>query len=1087
VSSQLPPGFGLAIIDTRLSSDTIAAKGVGVLQSAYTESGPIPGHPSTLNAVPTSWRPQVSQAQSASIASYTIRGGYPGRDGASVLMNEGGGSQNAYRGWDEPVTVTDWSAPGTAWGPSTAWTSYAAAVIEETGVIVVTGCDGSANAQTWSYNPRSGAWTDLYDWDAGALDGLRTPLGMAYDRDRGRLLLWSGRASPISTTAQLAYYSDDGGTTWALYSRGFAPGQTGVANGAWRVVPHSSGDWLCMLLTDLDGTGTSTHLASSDRGVSWELVTSDSGGAPSDGTAAFPVLGPAGFVIAYIDSSAGDIVCKVIASARASINDAPQIVIDSTRDYSTCWACVDADGIVYVYALGTSAASLRDQCWAWRSLDGGTTWEQYTWGLWNMTSNTRYPQVYACLPSSGHVHLVHTQIGDTDTDFTLQTTALGGWSNVATGPGTDEYKRTSRIAWGHHTSGGLDAWGALWLPWAFPENLQWTRSTGTGTRTFGVSFGTAGLELTTTAGQGEVYFNGTSTNADYCCGQAILQVGSTGSATLATIGTANTGVHVRPALRDIGVYGYAPFIDFGSDGIQVRDGATIRASVSIDCTAQPVYVRWHLTKGSFWLWYKLNNSASWVILASGVTVTDAGAGTATDDRLIWGQETTAVGHAVWRMVAGSVSADLQYSVDGLAELGGTSATAVLGHQFGRPLPGAGTAYPFPDGTATTSEDLSLLSASGGPTYVGESVSLPVAYTYAVGHVHPTESPSPSLPWRATGTSEVRLVWDQGTNGESWYGGAMALVALQGDWRTAVLQRDNGAGGTEDLGTLDKGWGSILYTRTGRTIVPRTGTATIDRYLEEGELVGGYVVMNTAGSDVARRITRQSAGYWSTSAVQQVVIELEGIDASETSAGSGQIVHHSGVLVVYPATNTPRRYVIAKITSAQTVPGGVYSAGILAPARIVGVGADPSWQWSREIRLARRVTRGPSGVPQVLQTGRPRQIMSYSWPDGIDLRTIRRLSTPAPWISGVPPASPIGSAEDAWSSPARLIADQLRSGEVPCVVIPRLPQITGTTITDQTLYTYGVAMVDGVTVSGRLGTEGLDEIVTATGLTVEGVP
>jgi hypothetical protein len=224
----------------------------------------------------------------------------------------------------------------------------------------------------------------------------------------------------------------------------------------------------------------------------------------------------------------------------------------------------------------------------------------------------------------------------------------------------------------------------------------------------------------------------------------------------------------------------------------------------------------------------------------------------------------------------------------------------------------------PDATAS-GESIGYLAAAGGATRAVETVSLPAGHAYPSEAIYPALYPSPRREWRATSPSEARWIWDQGADGHAWYGGALAIPVLRADCREVEVSVDDGAGGWTVLGTLDKGW-DVSYTLSGSTLIPRSGTATIDRYLAEGELVGGYVVCSTGGGPVARRIARQSAGYWTTdSSEQQVRITIEGADGTEDTSGTGEIVHHSGVLVVYPSSALVRRYVRVRIHGAQDVP------------------------------------------------------------------------------------------------------------------------------------------------------------------------
>ena len=1089
--SRRQPTLGVVVLDARVSLDTLAEQGATDTTCTYTEAGPGPGHPELADG--SLWRPRVSQAQSVALTLRAARGGYaslrtPGGgyqtstvDGSRILYREASQTaQSDYRGWDEPVTVTGWTAPPEAWGGSQVWSGAAAAVIAETGVIVVVAVDASRNAQTWSWDPRTGDWTLLYDWDTGSLDGLdpdRT-LGMAYDVERRRLILWS----------DYVYYSDDAGVSWSTYSLDLPAGS---GDAVLRVAPHGSGgDWLA-IGTDLGASPVETQYASSDAGVTWDVVGTTSLIASQS---PWPLRTRGGYLYLYVDSSTADLLCRRLASARSALDDAADIVIDDSRDYEVVWGVVDDDGTVYVYARGQTADGISDEVWCWYSLDDGATWQVYSWQCWATADTTRYLEPIACVASGGRIHLVGTPIGSTTTDGTIQVVSFGGWSSVASGPRAYQPQiRASRMGYGRR---GTTRSGDLYIPIAFPDNLGWTASTSTGTRS--LSGTTPGLELTTTAGQGEVYrAEFTGVDALHCAGEAGLLVYSD-SSTLATIGTGNTGVSVLAVLRDGATYSYAGQIDIGRDGIQVRDGSTIRATVLFTVSDDVLRLRWHMTKGLLWVYYAVGLvGTEWTRLANGVTITDAG-GVAipfADDALIWGQGTTATGHATWLWVGGSSDGAWQSGIDSLSERQEDADSRVIGHQFGGPLPsrGSGRGYPIPDGTAA-GESLALVSAAGRCA-AGESASLPVQYTYPIGALHPSESPDPRRGWRATSRAAIQLVWDQGADQSSWWGGAIALVAVGVAPRRWVLERsDDGTTWTE-LGELDLEIGTDLtYTLIGRTLAPSTTTDPVDRYLAEGELVGGHVALGTGGlteTDV-RRITRQSAGYWApaSSGVQQVRLELEGIDGTEATSGSTMaLATASGVLICYPTADSPTRYL--RVTTGVPAPPttvygspDVYYAGILGIGRVLGLGLTPAWGWTQTTQLERQVARALDGVPSVRRSGPSRRRLSYSWPDGIPLEPLRLLTSSPDWIA-IASGAPIGT----WLDPAYSVAgvaELLESGQVPGVLIRRLPTSTST-ITDPSQWVYGLLDVGSVTLTGIAGTEGTSEVVSVSSLQLEELP
>jgi hypothetical protein len=234
--------------------------------------------------------------------------------------------------------------------------------------------------------------------------------------------------------------------------------------------------------------------------------------------------------------------------------------------------------------------------------------------------------------------------------------------------------------------------------------------------------------------------------------------------------------------------------------------------------------------------------------------------------------------------------------------------------------------------------------------------------------------------------------------------------------------------------------------------------------------------------VYRRIAYNSAGYWTdASGVEQVRIRLEGVDGTEDATGTADLYHHSGVVVGYPSIDPARRHYRLTVEPIATDDGQGHIAGILAVGRVVGVGAEPGWTWTRRTDPTRTVSRALDGSPSVREDGAPREVWAYGWQEGLMWQDYRLAASPGVAV-GATGGRPIGTKMDAVKLEA-LIEHVSRSGEVPLVVLPRLPA-DGVTVTDPTMWLYGAPMADASQVSGVMGTEGLDEGVRYDGITVE---
>jgi len=838
-------------------------------------------------------------------------------------------------------------------------------------------------------------------------------------------------------------------------------------------------DWLMIVNEDLSDTasGSATngvHLASSDGGIRWDVVDDDS----LDNHNGVPLKGPAGFAHVCLSAASKHLRCFLAAHARAAFST--EIVIDNSRAYSGVWACADYDGTLYAVARAAAGGATFGDFYAFRSVDGGLTWTAYGWGVLSTGSSTRTLDPRCLVASQGQLHLIGTCVGSTNTDGTIQVVSLGGWSQVAHGSGTTQAVRdpSHRFGYGDVDALAINGWTAAYLPIAQPQNVGWTAGSATGTAD--LTDTVPGLHLVATAGQAQDYAIIGDTAA-YMAADIELRLHSTGNVNLATLGTAGGGVYLTLLLSDA-TYLYAVRLDVGSDGIQIVDtnpagSPAIRGTSPLFNTSTDFFrVRVELSKGKVTAWYSRDGGVVWTRWANNATVSNSAAFAAGADAVSFGILGTQVGDCHIRFVGVGAGVDWQYGIDGTNAVGDAPNDGPLGHSFGRPVPPPATPYPVPEGTAA-GESLALLSATGGPTAMREVVGLPVAYTHGIENVDPIVSPSPRRTWRALDDSAVRLVWDQGEDQELWTGGAVGLVVV-GTPRLWVLEEDDGGSGWSALGTLDLAEGTSLgWTRVGRYLIPGTGTATIDRRYAENELRGGTYDLDGD----CRRILGNSGGFYTDSAVvQQVRIELEGIDGTEGATGTaGVLCAPGGVLVAQRASETPRRYLRARAAASQACVGGVYEAGCVAPLRIVGL-SDPEWTWSAATGLVRRFSVAADGTSTATELGPAARVLAYSWGTS-PLREAQSLARLPLRIQGTGSASPIGSNLNAPLDLPGLL-EQLESGAIPCVVLPRTPAVTAST-TNRRLWLLGRVSSGGVTVSGSTGTEGLNEFVTGPSLSV----
>lgn len=1037
--------------------------------SFYTEAGPIPGVSSSDDD--PRWRFVVGGDQGVDVDWLVTIGGYPKRGVVTPrvavrLSGQNGASATPrdWCGWSEPNLLVGVTAPSDY--KAELWDRFAVARRSTTGEIVIVGAveGDSTAARTWRYNPRTEAWTAGYDF--GAEQGLTCPISSCEDPEvPGRILLWSGNGSDAYDDQNVGYYTDDGGDTWIPFTRGFGPAYT--AEHA-AVAPRAGQDWL-RWVHSLVGT---RQEASSDKGVSWDVVGAYTFTHYATTSRYSAVYGPKGFVCAYMTDSDAYPAVRVVESARTPLSTAEEVVLESVK-CGDIQLALDDDGTIYAFVRSDSGA-VQGEVRVWFSVDGGSTWRKYKRQLTGFpATDVDGPHLLHPVWSLGKCHIF---ANNSSADAGLLCLEVGGWSNAdqgmfsVGGPSLRDY----RFGWVADGSGTGEP-GITYTPWDIGVNMGWAEA-GTAT----ITLANGGRQAAAAAGQTYSLSQSLAlaTAYDYACGHARVKL-------TAGQGVAASTTIVTATVQNAAATGFGLQIILGTDGIRVRDlfGAAVRGTALIsNMTSTWLDIRWQITHGTCQVWYRqVGSGPVWTavspVLAMAVTQGAAASSGVTLAITAAGAQTV-----ICSLLAGALECDFEYGLDGPDEYYLTPSNGPRGLRWGRPIGPAEQRYPCPLLGAADS-DVGYISASGGPLLLGEEGSVPVGHLYPIEAIQPWSEPSPSVSWRATSIDDdIFLTW--GTDGEPiTRGGALALIALQASFRVATLQIDDGAGGWTTVGTLDKGQ-DAAFTRSGTEVRP-AGSSNLTRYVGRDELVGGYFLFPVG---VARRIVANSPGYWTASStVQALRLTVEGVDGTEDASGTGVLVHPSGLLIAYPANDSPRGLVRIVIQSGQIVPedrgpdGDVatYDAGVLCVARVVGIGTAPEWQTQRQTALPAVISRRRDGAPSIARTGPARRTWSYAW--GPSAARSMRLLASSPDMIAASGGVAIGTWQDAWRE---LVATLDALDGCPLVVVGQLPTAT-TTLTDASEWLYGLATSPSLGGENAIGgREGAAELLSVGALVVE---
>lgn len=1075
-------GFGLVVFggfpdEARLPS--------GVGGALYDQAGPGPGM--TVPDEPaSSWRPTMVGAQSESLEVATAtRGGYAGIDGARVVVRIAGETQERdWRGWNEPNLPTSWSAPQSGWGIAD-YDGPVACALPSGRIAVIAAVDNSVTeGQSWTYDPRTGVWVDGLDWSTTS--GIDGPLALAYDPVGGRLIAWTGQGIAGASTTQ-AFSSTDEGQTWTLYARGMWPVEVEESTfQRIRVAVDPEGrEWLA--------TFDNHQMASNDHGISWRLVASLDP-AEADHNSYAPIRTASGWLLAYVDAVTHAVMVRLLPSAGAAASGSVPIVV-SVIDADAVIGCTDDDGVVYLLSVLFDTESHRMKLH--RSLDGGRTWEGYAIETAFSSTNNLMIVPESLVASCGQLHLIYRPaFGAAATvDGNIAVLTFGGWSQVEQGAGSIDVFGTanaqqsrSRFTYGLVT-GTVQQWGGVWIPFDTPDGMGWNETVSNGIVTLGS--GQPGMSVACTAGQGRIWeVLPPVATLDLVAGEAIL-IPTVLSATLATIGTTNTGLFLRPVLGNAaGTAEHAPFIDIGRDGIQVRDGTTIRASVGVVLGTMTTHIRWVLRRGGISVWYRIEEidpAEVWHRVANDVATTSSGGSDSAGLR--WGCGGGSAAAATWRMVGTQAGADWLNGIDSPAQQALTSTNGLRGLRWGRALPGAGSlGYPVPFATGAD-EAIGRMYATGGPTHAGETVSIPVAYEYGAQHLDPLFSASPRAAWKAASPTTQVLVY--ALDEAEWQGGAVALSFDNLVASALSFELDDGLGGFEPPVVVDLDLvADFRYVLVGRSVSPAAGTDIPDRYFGEGDFVrlGAWLKCETTTGHAWRRIVQSSGGYVTDdTSVQQVRLTLAasgeegGVDGDEVVSGAGAIRLGAGIHVHYPALDFPHASVRITVEPPDTGDNAVAQAGRTALGRVLAIGGKPDFGSTQTLEMVRVADRKADGTLSNRRKGPPQWVWAFPFTGGILLEKLRFLSN-GPDHLGKGGGAPIGTIGDVFHTWTGAVEHLLDSGEKPCVVLPRLPDADAT-VSDRTLWLFGVLAMDSMDVTIVTGKEGSNEALRLSSATL----
>jgi hypothetical protein len=847
----------------------------------------------------------------------------------------------------------------------------------------------------------------------------------------------------------VSYYD---GSTWQSATGDFA-GNGYAEEGCAIAVDPITG---LLVLVTVDASDNLRTWHSDDDGETWTLISNTDPGLSSTGGGRAALAATRGGLVLLVqrDGTNGD-VDQFASSDLGSV----WTQVDTASTEGLGWALVVQDGTIFSfsYDASTSAVQMTRTVSPYESILDATEVAIDTSGLTvaGITAWADAAGVLYCVVADGSSSGIFVGLSSTDGGVTWASNGIS-WASGASNSGP------RKLAGAHTPYGAIvactgespsnptqDGSGhVLWLGgW---EQIEWAQTTESafapgvgidGTLWLPFSGPAAGDYTVTGAGSATLGANGWALSGEQVAtltdGDAPLHIFEVDAVTGGSLTSLDIGFRVTWSGTEL-------IVRMSTVGFRLYD--SVDGSV-IDTVATSLAARTQFVVTESALYYRATGDKSWTKVT--YTLVSGTPGGSRDTEHAFGN------------FAGSTSSRWYAA-------GCSSATYRDGANGAR----AGKATPcfLPDEVGVPA----LLTLYDGPGIAGETATVEPRSSYTVEHLDPVLHPSPDVRWRSTTDGPEHVTWDLGD--ESELGRAVALVVTGASLRQVALEYWSGSawvtGGTLDLAT---GLSGLSYTAAGDVLEPASGTSSAGRYIQPGELVGGYLIVS-GSPNTTHRIVANGGGVWADGSAMPPWIRVE--DATGLgSSGTCAIVAPGGVMLVYASSSVSARYWRVRFP-AQDCPDDVLEAGTIWAGRVVVPGAPPDWTWTDDEEPNVQRATSPYGTSRAREIGPTRRTWTWGWADGgTDLYPLRAASASMDFV-GPSGGRPMTAAEDVWWT----LRDVLRSHQARPVCALRTVPASGTTITDPTLWLYGY--LDGsVAARGVVGTEGEDELVRVSSLSI----
>jgi hypothetical protein len=486
-----------------------------------------------------------------------------------------------------------------------------------------------------------------------------------------------------------------------------------------------------------------------------------------------------------------------------------------------------------------------------------------------------------------------------------------------------------------------------------------------------------------------------------------------------------------------------------STGFVVYDVVGVAALATITTTTSADFdVFVDFRPGAYlWVGYKAVTASTWTEAWEGAATT---AVATTGTRYVrWGTASTSTTTHSYRF-AWSITVNTDYS----ARLAYQSSSGTYADIIGRLLTTRPAAI---DKVSAYGRKQTYVRGKDGPGRVTDTFQARTRSEFAHENVMWQYAPSPRTPWKSTGTTAQTIVWQPAAGAITSIGGpCLAMCVLNTNAPFHVLSGYTG-GAYITLGTIAtyQGFAGLSYTRTGNVIRINGGTKG-SRYVRRGEFIGASVKL---GAGVVRRIERHSEGVWNTTGrAVELVLATDGEGAyTGTEAASGTMwIYAKNALIIIPdvAIGTYSK-IKWEASGGEDVTDGAYRTGQVIVGEVMVMGQTWDWGYTADHTAPVNDTETRPGSTRRSATGPIGRTWGVGWTEGVDSSNANSATTTTiPDFLAYSSGSTSGEATrgDA-AGQLKGLLQETRGGEVPVVVLPRIPT-SSTIYTDPDLFLYG---------------------------------